>query len=612
MSLVEGLLNPVKPDAPAGQNLRYDPVYDQIAEARSEEDATLPVGQWARPSKRADYQLVSFLTREALAKRSKDLWIAAWLGEARIQLDGLSALSPVFDLLLRLQEHFWDSLYPEIEDGDAGMRTAPLQWAMDCYAGLVYGLPAAAESVNYRDYKAARTSSSGVTTAQSVVEALEAALKDSSKAFYVSAESQLAEARDSLERLYLFCDEKYRDDGVSFVKVRTAIDEVYNLVASLLRAKRELDPDPVEPPPAVPEPINPGPAVTVAEAQRTLAMAATIAPEQVAQFDVPSPMPAEQSLPPKQEGYPEAELQSWEQALERIRQMVAYLSKQRPESPVPYLLLGAMHGGNRRLDGTFQQPPSTELRMMLKRAGGEGNGQLLLDESLRAMGLPFGGSWLDLHLYVWVASREVGYQTIAESVLDVVRGMLRQDTSLIESLFDDDTPKASQETKEWIETEVVPADQIAPAAQRIAVPEMPASFQPPTQEGEETLAHEGRDLFVEAEAVAAGGNLVGSIELLMQDATASAARRNSFQRRQQVARLCLARGQKIVARRLLEQLLAEVDEYRLELWEGPHLVGEVITMLLQSLDEKEEEQTALLARLCRIDPARALNLNTHA
>jgi type VI secretion system protein ImpA len=613
MSLAEELLKPIKPEAPAGQNLRYDPVYDQIAEARSEEDATLPVGDWARQSKRADYQLVSSLSRDALEKRSKDLWLAAWLGEARIQLDGLTALSPIFDLLLQLQEHFWDSLYPEIEDGDPGMRTAPLQWAMERYAGLIYELPTAAESVNYRDYKAVRTPSSGATTAQGAVEAVDAALKETSKAFYVSVESQLAEARGSLERLYLFCDKMYRDDGPSFVKIRTAIDEVYNLVASLLRAKRELAPDPVERASGASEPITPEPVAPIAETQPELQQVAeaTLVPEQAARLDsppsVPAQQPARQPVQQRTEALPETEPQSWEQALERIRQSAVYLSRQRPESPVPYLLLGAMHGGNGTMDGALQQPPSTELRMTLKRTSREGNGQLLLEESLRALAMPCVASWLDLHRYVWAASREAGHQAIADSVLDVVRMMLRHDSSLPESVFDDDTPRASQETKQWIEAEVLLPVETASTRWKIAAPEMPGSMPTPVGAAEQTLVPE-KDIYAEAEALAAHGNLMSSIQLLMQDAATSTARRISFQRRLQVARLCLARGQKTVACRLLEQLLAEADEHRLELWEGPQLVGEVIAMLLQSLDAQEELKTTLMARLCQIDPARALSL----
>src|SRR5579875_970460 len=116
--LREDLLAPIAGDNPSGKSLRYDRVYDQIKEARTEEDDTLPAGAWERTAKRADYRLVIKLATEALAGKSKDLQIAAWLGEAHIKQEGAGQLAPVLELLLRLQEKFWDTLYPEIDEGD--------------------------------------------------------------------------------------------------------------------------------------------------------------------------------------------------------------------------------------------------------------------------------------------------------------------------------------------------------------------------------------------------------------------------------------------------------------------------------------------------------------
>jgi len=609
VSIAEDLLNPINPESPAGQNLRYDSVYDQIAEARLEDDATLPVGQWARQTKRADHQLVLSLSQDALLKRSKDLWLAAWWGEAHIQLNGLSALFEVVDLLLGLQERFWDSLYPEIEESDLGMRAAPLQWAMDRFTNLVYELPVVSEAIGYRDYKAARTpapdnSSNGLT-----VDALEAALKETSKAYYLAVEKQLIETRKSLEKLYLFCDEKYRDDGPSFVKLRTALDEVYNLVASLLRVKRELDPDPIEPAPAlepiaviVPEPVIEPQGVHAESAESTSLPEAEIARE------ISAPVAVQQAETQHLQLQSSAEPQSWEQALEGIQKCAIYLAKERPYSATSYMLLTAMHCGEMRDSGfaQLQQPPSTDLRMALRKASREAGGQLLLEESLRAVALPGSGAWLDLHHYIWLASREIGYQAIAESVVDVVRALLRQDSSLPNTAFDDGTPTAAPETKSWIEAEIlVPHITVAPieAPPVSAVPVEPAQTEPTVKQAP--------DITEEAEALAESGNLLASVQLLMNNAVSSPDRRTSFYRRLHVARLCLAAGQRSIAGRLLEQLLHEVDEYRLETWEGGALVGEIIALLLKSLSETgefEAERRTLQARLCQIDPVQALTL----
>ena len=78
---IEPFLAPIPGENPAGQNLYYAPIYDQIKEARRMED-TGPMGAWVREAKTADFKLVIKLAEGALLKNTKDLQIAAWLLEA--------------------------------------------------------------------------------------------------------------------------------------------------------------------------------------------------------------------------------------------------------------------------------------------------------------------------------------------------------------------------------------------------------------------------------------------------------------------------------------------------------------------------------------------------
>ncbi len=134
MPLPEGLLNPIPGENPSGQNLRYDPVYDKIREARraeeelqlSEEASKKDV--WARAIKKADFVQVLKLSTEALSKRTKDLQIAAWLTEALLVQEKIAGLTQGINLIRGLLENFWDTLYPEIEDGDLEMRFGPIEW----------------------------------------------------------------------------------------------------------------------------------------------------------------------------------------------------------------------------------------------------------------------------------------------------------------------------------------------------------------------------------------------------------------------------------------------------------------------------------------------------
>src|SRR5439155_783138 len=74
MPLREDLLQPIPGSNPAGANLRYDPIYDKIKEARREEE-DVDQGDWKRTRKVADWPLVIKLSGEALATKSKDLQI---------------------------------------------------------------------------------------------------------------------------------------------------------------------------------------------------------------------------------------------------------------------------------------------------------------------------------------------------------------------------------------------------------------------------------------------------------------------------------------------------------------------------------------------------------
>ena len=79
---ITALLQPLPGDAPCGVSLIHDLEYDAIRAARRADDPSLPSGIWQTALKVADWQAVEHGCRNVLATRSKDLTIAAWLGEA--------------------------------------------------------------------------------------------------------------------------------------------------------------------------------------------------------------------------------------------------------------------------------------------------------------------------------------------------------------------------------------------------------------------------------------------------------------------------------------------------------------------------------------------------
>src|ERR1700758_454748 len=91
MPFPDDLLNPIEGANPSGTNLRYDPVYDKIKEARREEDQP-PAGMSERDRKGADNPVVIKTCTDLLVNKTKDLQLSAWLTEALLKQKGFTGL----------------------------------------------------------------------------------------------------------------------------------------------------------------------------------------------------------------------------------------------------------------------------------------------------------------------------------------------------------------------------------------------------------------------------------------------------------------------------------------------------------------------------------------
>lgn len=110
---LETLLMPIAGDSPAGESLTSSETYSSIRDAREEEEATLPLGQWEHELKRADRGAASRSCVHALSVKSKDLQLAAWMLEAEIHRHGFAALAPCLTLIGALTRTYWRQLYPQ-------------------------------------------------------------------------------------------------------------------------------------------------------------------------------------------------------------------------------------------------------------------------------------------------------------------------------------------------------------------------------------------------------------------------------------------------------------------------------------------------------------------
>ncbi|MCC7060801.1 MAG: type VI secretion system ImpA family N-terminal domain-containing protein, partial [Burkholderiaceae bacterium] len=126
-ALIEALLTPVPGDNPAGTELRYDPRYEAVKEARRE-DPDLPRLEHDGPRKLADWPVVLKVARELVEKESKDLQLTGWLTEGLLHHQGLPGLATGITALRGILDTFWEGCFPEWDEEDPELRAGPLEW----------------------------------------------------------------------------------------------------------------------------------------------------------------------------------------------------------------------------------------------------------------------------------------------------------------------------------------------------------------------------------------------------------------------------------------------------------------------------------------------------
>lgn len=336
---IDGLLQPITGENPSGESLRYAGVYDEIAEARRADD-TLNRGDWQEQLKVADFRKVIDLATAALANQSKDLQIAAWLSEALIKQYGFAGLRDGMKLLAGLQDQFWDTLHPEIDEGDMSGRANAVEW-FDTQASLsLLGVPFTGgpgyNLINWEDSK--------IFEFPDNIELLDTAEQVRLNELRTQAESQqrvtgdmwrkaIASTRRAemetinfaveqcwteFNNLNRVIEEKYdRNQMPGLSNFKKALDNVHTQVKKLLEEKRIEEPDEVE----------------VIEGE-----------EGVSENGTPRSGAAGVAGP----------IQNRRDALKRLAEIADFFQKTEPHSPISYIVTRAVKWGSMPLDVWLQ------------------------------------------------------------------------------------------------------------------------------------------------------------------------------------------------------------------------------------------------------------------
>ena len=246
---LDSLLAPLAEDQPCGHDLSFSALFDEIAEARREDDPTLDQGDWVATLKAADWPLVVDRAARTLATQSKDLRIAGWLVEALAKTESFAGLAVGFDFIERLCERYWPALHPQLDGDDTEARAGIFNWLIDRIASVVRQLPLTSNArlaVSFNDWQAAQAlrlaierepdEAARLAHGRITLADISAAVEKSGDDFYRQLLPEQLASKAAAERLAQRIDGFLGVDAPNFATMIRAIDEVRTLTRELALA----------------------------------------------------------------------------------------------------------------------------------------------------------------------------------------------------------------------------------------------------------------------------------------------------------------------------------------------------------------------------------------
>lgn len=219
--------------------------------------------------------------------------------------------------------------------------------------------------------------------------------------------------------------------------------------------------------------------------------------------------------------------------------------------------------------------------------------------------------WLDAHRFTATALEALGttYAEARKTVVEELASFLQRMPGLLDLKFSDGTPFADDQTRLWIESEVLQPQRGETVQEVVTIPS--GREQDGTVDQRPWI-----QVTQEAKRLAGKGQFSEGITLFQEGQKQSSSERERFLWRLYQARFCFEAGYLDVAIPQLEFLDAQVERFGLEVWE-PALSLDVAQLLLlcyykwlekiQKPEERILEKTRQLhARLCRLDVLAAL------
>jgi type VI secretion system protein VasJ len=548
--------SPVSEEQPCGINIRYESVFDQL-EAELDKQESLN-------AETVDWNVVAQLSSQIIKSSSKDLLVGSYLCYALMVRDGYHGLSVGLNILIDMSNLHWDGLFPPAKRMRA--RQTAFTWLAEKAGAL------------------ASTTAPGSQESEAVVE-----------------------AANMLKQLDGVLVEKMGDQAPMLSELSRPLKNYRQSAEAELANSQPVAP--AAQPSAVsaaPEPQVQAPIAPVVEPQAA-------APEPAPAKPVPAvTKPATKSKASNASTLDAGPLESEADSKKILRQLQAtardiasfwIAQKLADERPYRIARVAAFMGLEKAPpddNGVTQvDPPAPERLKFFEVQAGKGDLVTLIPGLERTLArAPF---WFDGQFLVVKSLRSLGaeYEAAAQTVTRELRNFISRFPEVVDFSFSDETPFANDQTRMWLDAEVLGSSSGAGSdSSDTATSELWST----------TLA--------EAKQMAASGDSNKALDLMSSGMSKASQLREQVYWRCAIAELMLQTGKADTAAFVLEQASQQAKAMQISQWE-PQLLAKIYYLLFQSYQKQQKtnkedktlEEKAGLAyeQLCWFDPITALS-----
>lgn len=245
---ISHLLEPIPGDDICGTDLSFSSAFDEIREARRQDDLTLAQGDWEADLKTAEWLRVRELCEDILSRRSKDMQVAAWYTEAMARLKGFEGLSLGLQVMDSLINDFWEFCYPSYDPDDLEERAGKIEWLNNqlphgireipltdrgsgAYSWLKWEESRRIDNLGLKDQVAREQAIAGGKLSGEV---FDRAVQASGRAYYERLHACIQEAVIAANTLAKRVDERFGLDAPSLKELIQAVEACDELVSKLI------------------------------------------------------------------------------------------------------------------------------------------------------------------------------------------------------------------------------------------------------------------------------------------------------------------------------------------------------------------------------------------